>query len=108
MNQMLKNALFVGAMFFPGTVGVGSSVAATAGCTQQEAKTVTRDFLTLSELACITASALTDAPAVATACKIDSKLVPALEPLLAQKAAAKRAGACSTAQDAGAAKDSGQ
>ncbi len=101
---MLKNALFIGAMFLPGTVGVGSTVASNAGCTQQEAKTVEKDALTFSEIACVIASAFTDAQAVATACNIDAKLVPLLEPLLSQKAVAKRAGACAPARDAGSAK----
>jgi hypothetical protein len=102
VNQIVRNVALAACLFLPAGVGVGSHVAAATGCSpaaNQEAKDVTEEVLTASQLACIVASALTDAPALAEACKIDSKLIPALEPFLEQKRAAKRAAAC--APDAG-------
>jgi len=100
MNQQIKAVLFVVGATLPASVGVGSYAASVAGCSpaaQQEAKAVASDALTASQLACILATALTSAPEVAQACKIDMALLPVIEPLLDQKAAAKRAGACEAA-----------
>jgi hypothetical protein len=96
MNQTIRSGLLVVGLLLPG-VGLVSHVASATGCSpaaQQEVKTVVDDVLTASQIACILATALTDANEVAVACKIDSKLVPLITPLLEQKAAAKRAAAC--------------
>ena len=92
-----------------GAVLIGAFLAMTvSGCAwwQANGKTVTQDALSLSQIACIESSQFTSAPEVATACSIDSALVPVLEQLLAQKAAAHRSG---FSWDAGApvAKDAG-
>lgn len=67
-----------------------------SGCTQQGAKTATTVALDVVQMACIEASQLTTAQEVATACKIDQDLTPALQQflndLIGQREAAKRAG----------------
>ena len=45
-------------------------------------KTVEKDGLKASEVACVLASELTEAPAIALACQIDNALVPEIEKLL--------------------------
>ena len=61
------------------------------GCslfTAQNLKTA----LDASALACVFASELTDAQAVASACSIDQALVPVIDQLIAQRDAAKKQG----------------
>ena len=64
---------------------------AIAGCslfTAQNAKTA----LEVSQIACVFATELTDAAAVATACQIDQELVPVIQQLISEREAAKKAG----------------
>ena len=80
---------------------IGLAVAGTGACTPQEAKTVEQDLLSASQIACVELSSLTDAKAVATACAIDSALVPILQQLIGQREAAKQVGVSWQAPDAG-------
>lgn len=52
----------------------------------------TRDALTLTEIACIFASNLLDAPALASYCRIDPRLAPIIADLIGQREGARRAG----------------
>jgi hypothetical protein len=69
-------------------------VLSVTGCAWWDAhgKTVETVALDAASIACIEASAFTDAPAVVDACKIDKTLTPLVEQLIAQKMAAKKAG----------------
>lgn len=98
MNQSIKSAMLVVAMFLPGTVAAGSAAAVQVGCTP-EARSAVKDVLDAAQLACIVATQFTDQEEVMEACAIERRLSPLVEPLLAQKKAAKRAAAC--APDAG-------
>ena len=75
-----------------------------SGCTpgaQAEAKTIVSEVLSVSAIACIFASQLTDSPAVMQACAIDSRFAPLVQQLIAQREGAKKAGVTWSA-DAGA------
>ncbi len=100
-SENVRGVFFALAIFLPGTVGVGSTIAAESGCTPQDAKTV-RDVLTVTQLACVIASQFTDAEVVMQACQIEERLRPAIMPLLAQKAQAQKMANCRQEQDAGA------
>lgn len=52
----------------------------------------TRDALTLAEIACIFASNLLDASALAGYCRIDPRLAPVIADLIGQREGARRAG----------------
>ena len=58
----------------------------------QDAKTVVQDALSVSAIACVFASSLTDSKAVAQACQIDQTLAPLIQQLIAQREAAKKQG----------------
>ena len=65
-----------------------------SGCAwwDKNGKSVEQAVLSASQIACVEATQLTTSAEVATACSIDAALVPVLEQLLAQKAAAHKAG----------------
>lgn len=91
-----------------GVAGVGCFVACVAlflgGCTpgaQADAKTVVSELLSVSQIACLFASTLTDSKAVMQACSIDATLAPVVQQLIAQREGAKKQGVMWTA-DAGA------
>jgi len=72
-------------------LGLGMIVGHCVGC-GLDAKTVAKDALSVTQIACVFASALTDDAAVAEACKIDKALTPLLRDLIGQREGAKRAG----------------
>lgn len=100
MKQTIRSWFLVIALFLPGMVGLGSTVATNAGCTHQEAKAVVSDALDAAQIACIIASQFTDESAVMEACAIERRLAPLVQVLMAQKAQAKKAAACMP-EDAG-------
>lgn len=75
---------------------------ALVGCANPPpAKTVVQDVLTSAQIACVFLQALTNAPEVATACGIDSKMTPLVEQLIGQREAAKKSGVQFKAPPAG-------
>ena len=68
------------------------------GCGLIDSKTA-KDALTIAQVACIIASQFDTGPEVMQACEVQEKMRPAVEDMLRQKRAAKRAAAC--APDAG-------
>jgi hypothetical protein len=77
-------------LFLALTLGVPSALylAACSLFTPQNAKTA----LEVTQVACVFATQLTDAKAVADVCKIDRTLVPVIEQLIAQREGAKKVG----------------
>lgn len=73
---------------------IAVALSSLSGCAwwDKNGKTVEQAVLSASQLACVEASQFTSSAEVATACSIDAALVPVLEQLLAQKAAAHKAG----------------
>lgn len=88
-----------GAAVLLAIIGCLGVLAGNTSCKDPNVPVIVNDALTATQIFCVESSQFTDSQAVADACAIDTALVPIIEQLLAQKAAAAKQG---FAWDAGA------
>ena len=86
----IRTAVLALALLFPGIAITGSWISSEVGCTPHEAKSATKDALTIAQIACIMASPFFDSSAdVMKACGILDEAKPAVDALLSQKRASR-------------------